>query len=458
MNVKKYFLILFLVFQQSFTTYAQDALATGLETLLKDKMFESSDVSVAVYDLTADTLLFEHRAHKLVRPASVMKVLTSVVALDRLGVEYKFDTELYGQESDSALNLYVKGGMDPLFDVDDLVRMAACVPSGSIVDTLFADCSMTDSLYWGPGWSWDDNPYGYQPYLSPLMLCGGTVEVVVKPTKKDSVPDIKITPRSSFYSVVNEAVCWNEELGKLSILRDWLDDSNVIRVRGNCTGEKKECLNIYRSADFFMAVLAEKLDSLGVKVRNIAFSATPDSCILLHRCSRPLESAVMRAMLESENICAEAMIYHLGKMVSNGSVSMGHGCKVVNRFVKSELGVDTDFAVADGSGLSLYNYITADLLLRALRYAHLNSRVGKPLYNSMPVAGVSGTLKNRMKGSAAYRKVRAKTGTVKAVCSLAGYATASNGHKYAFVLLNTGMQSSRRAREWQDKVCELLCK
>jgi D-alanyl-D-alanine carboxypeptidase/D-alanyl-D-alanine-endopeptidase (penicillin-binding protein 4) len=105
---------------------------------------------------------------------------------------------------------------------------------------------MIDSLYWGPGWSWDDNPYGYQPYLSPLMLCGGAVEVVVKPTKKDSVPDVITSPQSSFYSVVNEAVCGNEELGKLSILRDWLEDSNVIRVRGNCVREKKEKMNMYR--------------------------------------------------------------------------------------------------------------------------------------------------------------------------------------------------------------------
>ena len=451
-------LFLFLSFFSLFAG-AQGNLVEGLNTLLKDKMFENSDASVVVYDLTADSMLFEHRAHKLVRPASVMKVLTSVVALDRLGVGYKFNTEMYEQRADSICNLYVKGGMDPLFDVEDIVRMAASVPSGSVIDTLFADCSMIDSLYWGPGWSWDDNPYGYQPYLSPLMLCGGAVEVVVKPTKKDSVPDVITSPQSSFYSVVNEAVCGNEELGKLSILRDWLEDSNVIRVRGNCVREKKEKMNMYRSADFFMAVLAEKFDSLGVEVKNIAFSSTPDSCTLLHSCSRSLGSAVLRALLESENICAEAMIYHLGKMVSKGSVSMGHGCRVVSQFFKNRLGVsDTNFAVADGSGLSLYNYVTADLLMRALRYAHQRSRVGKPLYNSMPLAGVSGTLRNRMKGTAAYRKVRAKTGTVKAVCSLAGYATASNGHTYAFVLLNTGMQSSRPVREWQDKVCDLLCK
>ena len=80
------------------------------------------------------------------------------------------------------------------------------------------------------------------------------------------------------------------------------------------------------------------------------------------------------------------------------------------------------------------------------------------LYDRLPVSGMSGTLKNRMKNSVAYGNIHAKTGTVKAVCTLAGYATAANGHVYAFVLLNTGMQSSRAARLWQDKVCELLCR
>lgn len=437
---------------------AQTGIVGGLEQLLQDKMFESSDASVVVYDLTADSMLFEHRAHKLVRPASVMKVLTSVVALDRLGAGYKINTTMYENRTDSSLNIYVRGEMDPLFGEKDMIAMAASIPQGSVIDTLYADCSMIDSLYWGPGWSWDDNPYGYQPYLSPLMYCGGAVEVVVKPKEKGMAPEVTVNPNSSFYSVVNEAECGNSELGKLSILRDWLEDSNVIRIKGNCTREKKEKMNMYRSADFFMAALVEKLDSMGIAVKNIAFDTVPAGCDTVCTCSRSVGAVVKRALLDSENICAEALVYHLGKPVAKGTVSMSDGCAVISRFVKSKLGVTYDYAVADGSGLSLYNYVTADILLRTLRYAHKRKWVGKTLYNAMPRSGMSGTLRNRTKGTAAYGKVHAKTGTVKAVCSLAGYLDAANGHRYAFVLMNTGMQSSRPVREWQDKVCNLLCK
>ena len=454
------FFLAYISFSLFFTSAVAQrvGVADGLEMLLQDKIFECSDVSVIVYDLTADSMLFEHRSQKLVRPASVMKVLTSVVALERLGAGYRINTTMYEKRTDSIYNLYVRGEMDPLFGENDIIEMAASVPKGSVIDTLYADCSMIDSLYWGPGWSWDDNPYGYQPYLSPLLLCGGSVEVVVKPAEKGVPPEVVTKPASSFYSVVNEAECGNNKLGKLSILRDWLEDSNVIRIRGNCTREKKEKMNMYRSADFFMAVLAEKLDSMGVVVKNIAFSASPEVCDTLYTCSRSVGAVVKRALLESDNVCAEALLYHLGKPVANGSVSMSDGCAVVSRFIKNKLGVTSDYAVADGSGLSLYNYVTADILFRALRYAHGRSRIGKVLYNAMPQSGKSGTLKNRTKGTAAYGKVHAKTGTVKAVCSLAGYLDASNGHRYAFVLLNTGMQSSRPVREWQDKVCNLLCR
>lgn len=436
---------------------AQENLMNGLNNLLNDKLFHSSDVSVAVYDLTDDKMLFEHRAQKMVRPASVMKVVTSVTALEHLGADYKIDTDMYILSKDSVNNVYVKGAMDPLFNIEDMLAMASALPAGSVVDTLFADCTFCDSLYWGPGWSWDDGSYSYQPYISPLMLCGGTVEVTVKYTGKNRAPKIVTEPESSYYTIVNEAVCDKPELGKLTVLRDWLVNSNVIRVRGNCKKSVKESVSMYKSADYFMAVLAEKLDSMGVLVKNVAFAATPADGTLLHRTSRPLTCVIEEALLESNNLCAESMAYHLGKKDGTGPTSMAKGCGVVAKFLEEVMGAE-DIAVADGSGLSLYNYVTAELLVRILRYGYKKEGMKEVLYDRLPVSGMSGTLKNRMKNSVAYGNIHAKTGTVKAVCTLAGYATAANGHVYAFVLLNTGMLSSRAARLWQDKVCELLCR
>ena len=337
-----------------FVALAQKAMTNAIDFLLEDKMLASVDASVMIYDLDDDTLLYSHRAGKLVRPASVLKVVTSVVAAEKLGCDYTFDTELFISKSDKGENLYVKGRMDPLFGIDDMVRMASAVPVGCVVDTLFADCSFIDSLYWGSGWVWDDNPYGFQPYLSPLMVCGGAVEVVVSPASKGKAPHYKVTPESSFYTVVNEAVSNDSSLGKLIVLRDWLEDSNVIRIRGNCSKRYKEKLNMYKSADFFLALLAEKLDSAGVEVKTISFGKVPAAAERIHVTQRPLVDVVDEALMESDNLCAEALVYHLAAIGNEPPLSMEQGCEVIRTFMTENIGVQQEFSITDGSGLSVY--------------------------------------------------------------------------------------------------------
>ena len=437
---------------------AQKAMTASIDYLLRDELMNVVDASVMVYDLDDDTLLYAYRPHKLVRPASVQKIITSVVALERLGCDYTIDTELFIKEKSDGTNLYVKGRMDPLLGVEEIVQLAAALPPGCVVDTLFADCSFSDSLYWGSGWVWDDNPYGFQPYLSPLMVCGGAVEVVVSPSSKGKAPRYAVSPASSFYSVVNEAKCNEPSLGKLTVLRDWLEDSNVIRIRGNCTKRYKEKINMYKSADFFLALLAEKLDSMGVGVGAVSFGRVPDDAVGIHTVRRPVADVVEEALMESDNLCAEALVYHLATIGGEASLSMDDGCEVVRSFLREQLGVDGEFSVADGSGLSVYNYVSADMLMRTLRYAYEDSALSDAFYCRLPLSGVSGTMKNRTKDGCAYKKVRAKTGTVKGVCTLAGYARAANGHQCAFVILNSGLQKASAVRRWQDRVLEAICR
>lgn len=441
-----------------FAALAQRAMKNSIDYLFRDALLNSVDASVMVYDLDDDTLLYAHRADKLVRPASVQKVITSVVAVDKLGSEYTLDTELFVKETDGYRNLYVKGTMDPLFGIDDMVRMASAVQGCGVIDTLFADCSFSDSIYWGSGWIWDDNPYGFQPYLSPLMVCGGAVEVVVSPSSKGEPPHYTVTPESSFYSVVNEAQSGIPALGKLTILRDWLQDSNVIRIRGNCTKRFKEKINMYKSADFFLALLVEKLDSVGVEVKALSFGRVPDGAERVHVTRRPLPDVVDEALMESDNLCAEALVYHLAARGNESPLSMDEGCDVIRDFLKKELAAGDGFSVADGSGLSVYNYVSAVQLVRTLRYAYEDGALFDVIYSRLPLSGVSGTMKNRTKDGAAYKKVRAKTGTVKGVCTLAGYARAANGHLYAFVILNNGLQKASVVRRWQDRVLDAICR
>ena len=215
---------------------------------------------------------------------------------------------------------------------------------------------------------------------------------------------------------------------------------------------------MYKSADFFMAVLVEKLAVRGVTVNNVAYGPAPADAERIFANSRPVAAVIDEALMESDNLCAEALLYHLAAQENVSPVSASQGCGVVSRFVKERLGVKGDISIADGSGLSVYNYLSADVVLRALRFAHTHKAVFDAFYTHLPQSGISGTMQNRTKETKAYGKVRAKTGTVKGVCTLAGYAQAANGHLYAFVMLNSGLQSPRTVRAWQDKVLDAICK
>ena len=115
------------------------------------------------------------------------------------------------------------------------------------------------------------------------------------------------------------------------------------------------------------------------------------------------------------------------------------------------------YKIADGSGLSLYNYVSPELEVKLLRYAYRNDNVYHHLLQALPIAGQDGTLRKRMKGVFTNGNVKAKTGTVTGVSSLAGYCTASNGHRLCFAIINQGLMHVGNGRAFQDKVCTVLC-
>ncbi len=451
------FTSIILSFFISFSLSAQN-FKGAMDSLLCDGLFTHSDVSVAVYDLDDDTLLYAHRAQKMCRPASVLKLLTAGVALERLGVDYTICTTLGVSGGDGCRNLLLKGEMDPLFSEQNLDSMVATVGDSCVVDTLFVDCSFMDSVYWGPGWSWDDTPWEFQPYMSPLMLNGGCVDVVVKPAGKGEQPVVECKPVSSYYSVANEAVCYDAARGKLTILRDWLDNSNVIRVRGNCNAVVGEKMNMFRSERFFVAVMCEKLAARGVNVKNVVYAVPADSFALLHCTRRSILEVVDEALKESNNLCAEALTFHLGALYGHRPVAHKDGTGIIKGFLDFNLKISGKYEIADGSGLSLYTYISADIMLQMLRRIYKNPVVYKAVLRGLPVSGWTGTLKGRMTGTVAERKIHAKTGTVSGICTLAGYADARNGHTLAFVIFNQGIMTPKLARRWQNRVCELLCR
>ena len=357
-----------------------------LDSLLRHPMFETSTVGLEVYDLTADSILYKVNEHQMLRPASTMKLLTAITAIDKLGGSYQFRTQLYytGKVEDHTLtgDLYCVGGFDPRFNIDDMnafVESIRCMGVDTIRGSIVADRSMKDADLLGEGWCWDDD----NPPLSPLTI-GRNTQFVDR------------------------------------FIRQLVDDGVVLDVR-------------------------------------ISDGTLPDSAF--HLCSRfhSIDQILLRMMKQSDNFYAEAMFYQLAAHQGHRPARAKDAAAIVKRLI-SKVGLGhRPYRIADGSGLSLYNYLSADLEVRLLRYAYRNSTVYLHLLPSLPVAGSDGTLRNRMRGSFAADNVKAKTGTLEGVSALAGYCTAANGHRLCFSIINQGVMHTNNARRFQDRVCNALC-
>jgi D-alanyl-D-alanine carboxypeptidase/D-alanyl-D-alanine-endopeptidase (penicillin-binding protein 4) len=357
-----------------------------LDKLLEHGMFDTSQVGLMVYDLTADSCIYRVNERQMLRPASTMKVITAIAAIDCLGGSYQFRTSLYytGTIENNTLtgDVYCVGGFDPRFNSDDMTafvegihRMGVDTIRGRIV----MDRTMKTAELLGEGWCWDDD----NPQLSPLLV-----------GRKDRFAE--------------------------RFMQD-LRDAGIVVEAYNSEG------------------------------------ALPNGAYIVCTRFHSLDQVLMRMMKESDNLYAESMFYQIAASTGNRPADAGHARAVIQRLI-GKLGLPPKaYKIADGSGLSLYNYVSAELEIRMLRYAYLNSNIYLHLYPSLPIAGQDGTLKNRMRNPFTNGNVRAKTGTLTGISSLAGYCTASNGHQLCFAIINQGVMHGKNARDFQDRVCTVLC-
>lgn len=435
--------------------------------MIKHKLPPGSNVAIAVYDLTAGKPLYNYQADKLSRPASTMKLLTTITALSRPEADEPFRTEVWYKgviERDTLRgDLYVKGGYDPEFDdeaLDSLVNAVAQLPFSVIQGRVYGDVSMKDSLYWGSGWAWDDTPYSYQPYLSPLMLNKGVVSVTATAGTAGDTARLACTPASSYYTLTNQTKTRTPSAGRFRVSRNWLTNGNDIIVTGNVDGRRSGTVNIYSSQDFFMHTFVERLQARGICCPSPAYAFAeflPDSLsVLVTAYETSVQDVVKEIMKESDNLNAEALLCRLGaQSTGKKHISADDGLSAIRKLIK-QLGHNPDrYNLADGCGLSNYNYISPELLISFLRHAYSRTDVFRKLYKALPIGGVDGTLAYRMKkGTPSHRNVHAKTGSFTAINCLAGYLKAANGHEIAFAIMNQNVLSGREARAFQDAVCD----
>jgi D-alanyl-D-alanine carboxypeptidase/D-alanyl-D-alanine-endopeptidase (penicillin-binding protein 4) len=205
--------------------------------------------------------------------------------------------------------------------------------------------------------------------------------------------------------------------------------------------------------------LLNALRNDGAVVTDVTFAEgiLPSKAQFVCARTHTLDQILTKMMKDSDNLYAESMFYQVAASGGNRPAKAVHARQHIERLIQKVGMNPADYKIADGSGLSLYNYLSPELHVRLLRYAYRDKNIFGHLLPALPIAGVDGTLKNRMKGTAAAGNVRAKTGTVTCVSCLAGYCVADNGHDLCFAIMNNGVIKVSDGRAFQDRVCRALC-
>ena len=451
-------------------------LQSRLDNFLSDDFYRRATIGIAVYDLTEQKTLYAHNEKRLCRPASNMKLLTSAAALSVLTPKYSFKTGVYhtGEIDDLGRlhgDVYLVGGFDPELTSSDLEALVSTMKKfgiSSIDGNLYLDVAMMgDSMFWGKAWSWDDDMEAFQPYLSPIPLNKGLVKLKINPTSPGRAPTIKIEPESSFIQIVNNAATVQRSAEPpqktLRFSREFSDDSNRIEISGviaTSTNAYNTSISLKNPAGYALTVFAEKL-SEQFPESNIKVAGTkqlPSDAKNIDYATHNLTEVIKKLNKESDNLNAEMLLYALGYEQQRHEPSTTEkGIAVVQQMMEQIGFLPDTYRMVDGSGLSNQNYLSPEILIAVLKYMHQSEHFDA-FRQSLPVAGIDGTLAHRMKNAPTYRKVLAKTGTLTSVGTLSGYITARNGNLLAFSIMiqNFVEKVSFVAVNHIDKICEIL--
>jgi len=420
-------------------------------------------VCALVVDLDTGEVVLSREAQRLCRPASTMKLLTTS-AICRRDVDRAFRTRVVC-DGEATGQITLVGDGDPFLSTADLRRMASTLAAQGVEEVLgpvVVVDPLRDAPRWGEGWMWDDEPSTFQPLFSGAVVDRGCVTVAIQGSGDELQAALRPVQGELELEVADAG------LG-LRVTRGRYQRARFVRVSGGRSdgAAATRRLSVPDPARYAGHVLVDALRRAGIKVdvgsgvrvvgpREVAAGVEA-------WCERPLAEVVVETNKVSDNLGAELLLRDLASVAGEQAVELGVESETVGRMtVQADLeALGTEaraVRVADGSGVSHYNLVSAELLVELLVDMHARGGRGYDLFrSSLPVAGVDGTLAGRMKGSAAEGRVFAKTGTISAVSNLAGYVDTRSGRRLAFALLCQNFVGSARPwRQLQDELCAML--
>ena len=450
------------------------ALRAFIDSLADAPEFSNAHWGILIVDPASGDTLYSRNAGKLFMPASNMKILTSSTALTQLGPDYRYRTSFVarGTIANGTLNgdLLVVGRGDP--SVSDHMVRDAMIPLHAIADSIaahgiqhitgrvlpFGDAFPGEVL--GFGWSYDDFEDSYSAPIDELLFNEGFSEVHVRGGDTSGLPAVvTVGPARSFPRVKNLATtvaAVGDSARRLANTLHVRKDSTTwdVILEGQIAARDTTTIEVtHHDPDgAYAAAMTEALADKGIRVDGGWGDASAPVDTVATLVSPPLSEILKALMKPSQNQIAEMLFrtIAIGKPADSARAAVGR------QIASWGVPVPTEAVIRDGSGLARYDYISPRTVVRILDAMHKSPNF-QVFYDALPIAGVDGTIRNRMKGTPAEGNVHAKTGSVAQSRSLSGYVTTSDRHLLIFSFLsNNWTVPVRSVERVQDAIAARL--
>ncbi len=438
-----------------------------IKEILSNSCLKKNKFGVKIYSLERGESLFELRGEKLFIPASNLKVLTTAVALETLGPNYRFPTRLYtdGVLKNGVLNgnLYIKGYGDPKFVTEQmwlLVNELKNLPVHTITGNIIGDASFFDGRKRVKTWIKNPGAQAYEAPLGALSFNFNTVQAYVSPgPKAGSKPKIVIEPDTEYTTLDNQAKTLKHgQPGRLIVNRLDHNRFNKVTVSGGIRLDQPRAqyfLNITDPTQYTLSTLKKYLGHAGIQFQGkIEQAVVPETATkLLTHNSEPLTLALQGLNKFSNNFVAEQILKTIGAEKYGTPGTTLKGLRAFEEYL-TELGYRPDqYKVFDGSGLSRQNRLSPQMIVDVLRHVKNDLGVYPEFVSALGVMGIDGNVKNRMREVKISERARVKTGTLNFVSALSGYFQSQDGETFAFsILMNDLKCSNSRIKKLQDQI------
>lgn len=454
------------------------ALRVAIDSMADAPEFSNAHWGILIVDPVAGDTLYDRNAGKLFMPASNMKILTSATALTQLGPSYRYRTTFAarGTVANGTLSgdLLVIGRGDP--SVSDHMLGDAMRPLRAIADSIAArgvrhitgrvvaaGDAFPDDVF-GPGWMYDDFESSYSAPIDELLFNEGFSELRVRggdrpgdPVHVDVRPAYSVPP-IHVAATTGPAVTSDSARRRTNTLRTRKDSVTwAVTLEGQIAARDTATIEVthHDPDQAYVAAVSEALRDKGITIDEgwSDSAARVDTLAIL---SSPTLADILPAMMKpSQNQIAE-MLFRTVALAATGAGRGDSARAVVERQI-AQWGVPPSEAVVrDGSGLTRYDYISPRTVVRVLD-AMRRSPNFQVYYNALPIAGVDGTIRTRMRGTPAEGNVHAKTGSVALARSLSGFVTTADHRMLIFSFLcNNWTVPVRSVERVQDAIAARL--